>query len=168
MEREKRRKRKHWLTRNKTWTAQPWGWRVAGTAESLPGTSPCDSSLCFPAWCFSLTSISNGQGSWLPAAAGACPYNLRNPNVKLWYENPLIVLVCGRCPPWDDSLWPKSHKQLATPGGRAWPRADARKEESAASREGGGCSANTAEDEQPSPIHLRCFPDPEDGACPEE
>ena len=90
------------------------GW-YQGLQRCYPAFFPVSLRSAFLCGGFFLTSIANGHGSRPPVVSGAFPYNLRNPNFKLWYEKSLIVLVCGRCPPRDGSLWPKSHKQLATP-----------------------------------------------------
>lgn len=63
---------------------------------------------------FFLTSNSNRHECWPPVASDLFTYNLRNQNFKLWYKN-FLILVCDSCPSWDESLWPRSHKQLATP-----------------------------------------------------
>lgn len=88
------------------------GMTVTRTLVMLPGVS-YDSSLYFPACGFFLTSISNRHECWPPVASNVFTYNLRIQNFKLWYETFLILFVAA-AHPGDESLWPRSHKQLAT------------------------------------------------------
>lgn len=102
--------------KTRMWKGQPQRCLVPGTLVMLPGISSCD-SLCFSLCSGFFLTISNKHESCPLVALDLHPYNLRNQNLKLWLENPRknLVLACNRCSSWEESLWSKSHMQLATP-----------------------------------------------------
>lgn len=87
-------------------------------------------------------------------------YDFRKQNFKLWLETNsgkfLIVLVCDRCPSWDESLWPRSY-QASSSQSRAWQGTNPKEEERVMSRK-----KEAAVQSEQNSFNLYCLPDSHD------